>query len=260
MNQFTTNKKIKLFQDKNKIQVALSCVILLFLWQIISVKLNNDIYLPTLGQVFISIKEIIFEERFILDILSTLFRCIISFLIALVTAFILGIISYSFDIFKNFLIPIISLARSIPNMVLIVLTLIWFNKDISPYIVVFIIVFPILYDTVLGSINNIDKGILEMVKLYKISKKDKIFKIYLPSIKFSLISILSSTISLGFKIVIAGEIYGQPLYGIGTIIQSEKVNFNTTAIFAWIIIILIISISLNIIERILLRRTFAWKR
>ena len=259
MSQYTT-KKIKLIKDKNKIQVAISCIILLFLWQIIALKINNDIYLPTLGQVFISIKEIILEERFILDVFSTISRCILSFAIALVTAFILGIISYSFNIFKNFLTPITSLARSIPNMVLIVLTLIWFNKESAPYIVVFIMVFPVLYDAVLGSMKNIDKGILEMSNLYKISKKDKIFKIYLPAIKFSLLSILSSTISLGFKIVIAGEVYGQPVYGIGAMIQSEKVNFNTTAIFAWIIIIVIISSLLNLIEKILLRRAFVWRR
>ena len=246
MNLFTTNKKEL---SKNKIQVALSCVILLFLWEIIALKIDNDIYLPTLGQVFISIKEIISDERFIINIFSTITRCILSFILTLITAFMLSIISNSFNLFKNFLIPIISLARSIPNMVLIVLTLIWFNKESAPYIVVFIMVFPVLYDAILSSIKNIDKSILEMASLYKISKKDKILKIYLPSIKFSLISILSSTISLGFKIVIAGEVYGQPLYGIGAMIQSEKVNFNTRAIFAWIIIIVIISSLLNIVEK-----------
>ena len=257
MNLFTTDKKEL---SKNKIQVALSCVILLFLWEIIALKIDNDIYLPTLGQVFISIKEIISDERFIINIFSTITRCILSFILTLITAFMLSIISNSFNLFKNFLIPIISLARSIPNMVLIVLTLIWFNKESAPYIVVFIMVFPVLYDAILSSIKNIDKSILEMASLYKISKKDKILKIYLPSIKFSLISILSSTISLGFKIVIAGEVYGQPLYGIGAMIQSEKVNFNTRAIFAWIIIIVIISSLLNIVEKLILRRTFIWRR
>ena len=257
MNLFTTNKKEL---SKNKIQVALSCVILLFLWEIIALKIDNDIYLPTVGQVFISIKEIILDERFIINIFSTITRCILSFILTLITAFMLSIISNSFNLFKNFLIPIISLARSIPNMVLIVLTLIWFNKESAPYIVVFIMVFPVLYDAILSSIKNIDKSILEMASLYKISKKDKILKIYLPSIKFSLISILSSTISLGFKIVIAGEVYGQPLYGIGAMIQSEKVNFNTRAIFAWIIIIVIISSLLNIVEKLILRRTFIWRR
>ena len=260
MSQFTKNRKIKIFQDKNQVQVVLSCVILLFLWEIIALKINNDIYLPTLQQVFISMKEIVLEDRFILDVVSTISRCILSFFIALVVALILGIISNNLNIFKNFLTPITSLARSIPNMVLIVLTLIWFNKESAPYIVVFIMVFPVLYDAILGSMKSIDKGILEMAELYKISRKDKILNIYLPSIKFSLVSILSSTISLGFKIVIAGEVYGQPLYGIGAMIQSEKVNFNTTGIFAWIIIIVIISSILNLIEKFLLRRVFVWKR
>ncbi|WP_455537859.1 ABC transporter permease [Terrisporobacter sp.] len=260
MSQFIINRKIKLLKDTNKIQVALSCVVLLFLWEIIALKINNDIYLPTLGQVFLSLKEIVFEHRFILDIFSTISRCIISFFIALTTALILGIISYGVSIFKNFLTPITSLARSIPNMVLIVLALIWFNKESTPYIVVFIMVFPVLYDAVLGSMDSIDKGMLEMTNLYKIRKRDKIFKIYFPAIKFSLISILSSTISLGFKIVIAGEVYGQPLYGIGAMIQSEKINFNTRAIFAWIIIIVIISSMLNTVEKLLSRRAFLWKR
>lgn len=260
MSQFTKNRKIKIFQDKNQVQVVLSCAILLFLWEIIALKINNDIYLPTLQQVFISMKEIVLEDRFILDVVSTISRCILSFFIALVVALILGIISNNLNIFKNFLTPITSLARSIPNMVLIVLTLIWFNKESAPYIVVFIMVFPVLYDAILGSMKSIDKGILEMAELYKISRKDKILNIYLPSIKFSLVSILSSTISLGFKIVIAGEVYGQPLYGIGAMIQSEKVNFNTTGIFAWIIIIVIISSILNLIEKFLLRRVFVWKR
>ena len=260
MNQFITKDKEKTIEEKSKLQVALSCIILLCIWQVVALKINNDIYLPTLGQVLISIKEIVFTDRFLIDVVATLSRCIISFAVALLVAFVLGIISYIQPWFKNFLTPITALASSIPNMVLIVLALIWFNKESAPYIVVFIMVFPVLYDCILGSMKSIDKGILEMADLYKIGQKNKILKIYLPAIKFSLISILSSTISLGFKIVIAGEVYGQPLYGIGAMIQSEKVNFNTTAIFAWIIIIVLISFILNQFEKLLVRRSFIWKR
>lgn len=45
--------------------------------------------------------------------------------------------------------------------------------------------------------------------------------------------ILISTFSLAFKVVIAGEVHGQPKYGIGAAVQIEKVNFNTVKIFAW---------------------------
>lgn len=53
----------------------------------------------------------------------------------------------------------------------------------------------------------------------------------------SISSIATSTFSLVLKVVIAGEVYGQPVYSIGTAIQGAKINFNTAGIFAWIIIV-----------------------
>ena len=68
-----------------------------------------------------------------------------------------------------------------------------------------------------------------------------------------------STFSLAFKVVIAGEVHGQPKYGIGSAIQLEKMNFNTNAIFAWIIIISIISIVFEKINKMISKRVYRWK-
>lgn len=76
--------------------------------------------------------------------------------------------------------------------------------------------------------------------------------------KFYLMSIFVSTLSLTFKVVIAGEVHGQPKYGIGSQIQMEKVNFNTTGIFAWIIIIVFISLIFELINKKLNKITYRW--
>ena len=68
-----------------------------------------------------------------------------------------------------------------------------------------------------------------------------------------------STFSLAFKVVIAGEVHGQPKYGIGTVIQYEKMNFNTEAIFAWIIIIAMISFALDILNKFITKKSFKWR-
>ncbi|HBH1809158.1 TPA: ABC transporter permease subunit [Clostridioides difficile] len=261
MKQYTLlrNKKNK-EQFIDKMEVTLSCVILLFLWQIIALKIDNDIFLPTVGQVFNSIKEIMLNSSFYIDILYSMGRCFFSFLLAMIFAIILSIVSYLNRFFRNLLKPINALTRSIPTMILVVLALIWFEKDSTPFIVGFTIVFPILYDNVLGAILNIDKNLLEMANVYKIRFIDKVLKIYLPAIKFQIISILVSTFSLSLKVAIAGEVYSQPIYGIGTMIQTEKINFNTSGIFAWIIIVLLISAILQIAQKFLARRAFLWKR
>lgn len=245
---------------KDNLEVALSCVAFLIIWEVVALIIKNDIYLPTIGQTLNALKEIIIEKRFYLDILLTVTRTSISFIVAFIVALMLGLSAYSFRIIKNFLKPINALVQSIPNMVLIVLALIWFNKDNTPYIVGFAVVFPILYDTILGAMSGIDKATIEMAKIYNISTIDKILKIYIPSIKFRLVPIMISTFSLAFKVVIAGEVHGQPKYGIGTMIQIEKINFNTSGVFAWLSIILIISLILELIKQFTLRRTFVWKR
>ena len=56
-------------QKKDQIDIVLSCAILLFLWQIIALKIDNDIYLPTINQVLYSMEEIVFSSRFYLDVI-----------------------------------------------------------------------------------------------------------------------------------------------------------------------------------------------
>ena len=245
---------------KDNLEVTLSRVAFLITWQVVALIINNDIYIPTIGQTISSLIEIANEDRFYSDDLLSIGRTIISFIVAFLLALILGLGAYSFRIVKNFLKPINALLQSIPNLVLIVLALIWFNKDNTPYIVGFTVVFPILYDSVLGAMRGIDKGIIEMANIYNISIREKILKIYMPSIIFRLVPIMISTFSLAFKVVIAGEVHGQPKYGIGTMIQIEKNNFNTPGVFAWLIVILIISLVLELIKKFVLRRTFVWKR
>lgn len=250
---------MKEYSWKDRLQVIASIVILIAMWQLIAININNEIYLPTIGNVFASLIETIRDEKFLQHIYSSVNRCLISFIIALVLSVVLGIIASLSRLFRNFLRPINSLAMSIPTMILVVLAVIWFDKNSTPFIVGVAIVFPVLYDGVLSAILNIDKNILEMAKVYNIGFLDKILKIYLPSIKFQVVGIMLSTFSLALKVVVAGEVYGQPTYGIGTVIQLEKINFNTPGIFAWIAVIAIISFLLDGVQKLIEKRVFLWK-
>lgn len=258
------NKDSHILNEKDtksdNMEVVLSCAILLFLWEIVAIKINNDIYLPTIGQTIGSLKEIVLNQKFYFDVLYSVSRCIFSFVGAIIVSSLFGLLGYNSRLFRNFIKPINALASSIPTMVLIILALIWFDKDKAPFIVGFLIVFPILYDAVLDAMMKIDKGIIEMASLYEVSIKDKILKIYIPAIKIQLSGILVSTYSLALKVVIAGEVYSQPKYGMGAMIQVEKINFNTTGIFAWLIVIVSIFIILDKISKKIERKLYIWKR
>jgi len=243
---------------KNRSQVFIATILLIAIWEIAAKIIDNSIYLPTVETVVSNLGVIVRQEDFFLNIYYSMYRTVVSFFIALILALITGVLSSFNSLIKNMLKPINALATSIPTMILVVLSLIWFDKNNAPYIVGIFIVFPLLYDAVISSIDGVDKNIVEMAKVYKVNKLEIIRKIYFPAIKFQILGMFISSFSLAFKVVIAGEVHGQPEYGIGTVIQYEKMNFNTEAIFAWIVIIALISFALERIQTFSRKSLFRW--
>lgn len=250
---------MKKYLWKNKKYEIISVFLILILWEIAAIKINNEIYIPRIEEVLKSILSIIQGQNFKWNLLSSIYRTVISFLSAYILAVILGVLSLMYPVFKSFFKPINSVGKTIPTMVLVVLALVWFDKNKAPFVVGFAIVFPILYEGVVTALNNVDKNIMEMCKIYNVSTKEKIKKIYYPSIKFYTSGIFVSTFSLAFKVVVAGEVHGQPKFGVGAAIQLEKMNFNITGIFAWIILIALMSIVLDKVNKVFLKRSDRWK-
>ena len=242
---------------KNK-YTLFSCTLFLALWEVVAFIINNDIYIPKIELIFGELFNLVMDEKFYMYVTSSFIRTLISYICALVLSVFLGILSSMYPVFKDFISPLNSFVRTIPTLVLVVLALIWFTKESAPFIVGFAIIFPILYEGIQNSLTKIDNRIIEMTAIYEVCIFDKIRKIYLPTIKFYIMNIFVSTLSLTFKVVIAGEVHGQPKYGIGSQIQLEKVNFNTPGIFAWIIIIVFISLVFERINVKLNKSTYRW--
>ena len=236
----------------------ISCVLFIILWEISAVLINNDIYIPKIECILWEVVNLVRDKHFYIYASSSFLRTVISYSAALILSIILGILSLVYPFFRYLINPINLFIKTIPTLVLVVLALVWFDKDKAPFIVGFAIIFPILYEGIQNSLCKIDEKILEMCNIYEVSMYDKIRKIYIPTIKFYIINIFVSTISLTFKVVIAGEVHGQPRYGIGSQIQLEKVNFNTTGIFAWILIIVFISLIFELINMKLNKVTYRW--
>lgn len=214
---------------------------MIVIWIFLSRIINNEVIFPSIKDTFTSLIKIVKEPNFLNMIKYTLLRTLIGFSISLFLAMIAGIISSVSKIIYNFMMPILKFLNSIPTMAIIVLALIWLNNELVPMFVGFIMVFPILFETVLNSILNVDKNIIEMAHLYKVGKVAIIKNIYIPSISYNLSCIFNTVLSINLKMVIAGEVMAQPKYAIGSNLQLQRIYLNTSGVFAWIIIILLIS-------------------
>ena len=226
---------------KNNKYVIFSIIILLLIWQVTSIYIDNRLLFPSVIDVLNSMITVVTKESFITIIIYSIVRAVESFLISLGIALILAMLSYFNKIVYNCILPILSIIKAVPTMAFIVLLLIWTSKDYAPVIIGIMISLPIFYDAILNTMINLDKNLLQMCKVYNISIKDKIKEIIIPVIAVEISKVLSSTFSLIFKVVISGEVYAQPKYGIGAMIQLEKMQLNTAGIISWIIVITMVS-------------------
>lgn len=234
--------------NKHKI---LGLILILFIWISSYFLIGNSVILPSPIETILAFKDIILSANFTLTILTTLSRIIVSFLIGLSLALVLGIVAALNQWFYDLLSPLIALFKIVPTMAIVILALIWLTNKKAPILIAVIIIFPILYEAVIKGIKDIDKNILSMTNVYEVQTIDIVKYIYIPNILSNILAIFSSTMGLCLKIVIGGEVLGQPLNSIGTSIQTEKMYLNTAGVLGWIAILVILSLIINLFSKLL---------
>lgn len=235
-------KKYTIWENKFNI---LSIGLLLGLWMVFSFVVDNEIIFPSIFSTSKSLVRIILSDGFFFTVGTSLIRCLVGFFFSIFLAILFGGLSKMYKPLNAILQPFVSMLPSIPIIAIIILALIWLNNNMVPIFTGFVMIFPLLYETVVGAIESMDKKLLQMARIYGKGGVDLILYLYMPRIIHSLKAISGSSISTNLKMVIAGEVLSQPTYGIGTQLQLQRVYLDTSGVFAWIVIILLISWGLR---------------
>lgn len=245
---------MKRFSTKSKLHPLIPTLFLLGLWTVSSFLVDNSVILPSIPETFKSLLSIIKSEGFLLVVISTLFRALVAFILSFLLSILLALGAMKSSIFEALATPLVNFMSSVPVIAVILLALIWLKPPQVPVFVGLLIVLPIMYDTVVASIENVNSDILQMLQAFRVSDKTSLRYIYMPSILLGLSAISGSTLSTALKMVVAGEVLSQPAYSIGSLLQLQKMYLNTSGVFAWIMIILLLSRALRFLMDSLKRK------
>lgn len=234
---------------KNLILPLISLIVFISIWSIFAYGKNIEVILPKPISVFKSLFAIIGLKEFYIAIIGTLSRSLLSFIIAFVLALLLAILSGLIKPINKLLSPIVVILRSTPTMSIILLTLVFMTSKTSPILIGFLIVFPLMYGSFYNAIISVDKELLEMSRVYKVSDKDKILHLYIPSMLPTVLSTSKSNISLNVKIVIAAEVLAQTKNSMGFMMQQAKIFIDTPNLLAWTVVAIVLSYLLEFAVR-----------
>lgn len=235
------------------IKKIIGAAALFIIWSIAALIVNDEIILPSFITVIKRLGEMITNGIIITPTLITTYRLVIGVSISLLMAIITAYASYKLRL-EDYLMPFISLLRTIPVISTVLIVLFFTNKNTLSIIVIFFVSFPIIYENVLTGLKEIQKQKLEMAKIYRISAAQKFKYIELPAIIKSTLLALAISFGLSFKAGSTAEVIAGAAGGLGDILYMAKISFEMTDLIAITFVIIFCSFVFETITKYLYKK------
>lgn len=251
MTSITSNKKNR----KIKLWAVLFW---LLVWESVSIWLGQEILLVSPVAVLKRLGILIFEISFWKTIGFSFFRITGGFFLAVLAGVLGGSIASKFDKMQELFAPLILAMKSVPVASFVILILIWVPSENLSVTISFLMVFPVIYTNVLNGIQNTDKNLLEMAQVFDISEKNKIRYIYFSEVLPFFRAGCSVSLGLCWKAGVAAEVIGIPDGSMGERLYEAKVYLDTPDLFAWTMVIIVVSMIFEKIFLAVLDKGVQW--
>lgn len=156
-----------------------------------------------------------------------------------------GVFCFCFPWCEDLLEVLYQVMKSVPIASVVIMLLIWFGSSWLTLIVTFLIVFPNLYQQTLNGLRDTDVKLLEMARVYGMSRRNRVMFIYRPAMASGVMGAFQVACGTAWKAGIAAEIIGLPSHSIGEQIYLSKIYLDTVGVFSWTCVLLGISTLLG---------------
>jgi len=236
--------------SRKYLRTALACLFWLLVWQCLAWWVGLNLLLP--GPITVG--------RTLIDLLGTAgFRAAASFsLLGIAIGFLAGVIAGSLlawltwtsPLMDALFSPLLRLVRTAPVASFIILALLWLTSRTVPMVIAALMVAPILWSSTKTALEETDQSLLEMAKAYRFSRWSTFRLIYLPQILPQWTAAAATAMGLAWKSGIAAEVIARPNPAIGTNLYRARLLLNTEELFAWTVLVILLSFLL---ERLFVR-------
>lgn len=220
-----------------------SFLLFIFLWMLLVEVINHPLLMPSLPSVINRMFMIVTSMEQIEMMLMSLLRLIVAVSLSLIVGVLLGVLSGVVPQLSWILKPHVTVLRTIPVISIIVILLVLFGYRIAPYVITFLMVFPIMYQASFEGIRNMDKELKDVYRLEAHNLGLAMRYLYIPMITpYVTLSVLQS-FGLGLKVLVMAEYLSQTRNSIGNALYMAKVNLEYDAVFGWSILLILMSLG-----------------
>lgn len=245
------NKKniMKAHPSASRVKAAgarlLAILFWLGVWQVGSMAIGQELLLVSPITAIRTLFTLMGDAEFYLSILNSLMRILGGFFLGVALGALLAVFSYMCPPVATLLSPLMYAIKATPVASFVILALIFISSRYLSVLMAFLMVLPMIYTNVLTGLRNTDRKLLEMAKVFHMKPGARIRAIYLHAVYPHFLSACALSLGMSWKAGIAAEVIGLPDQSIGEALYQAKIFFSTPELFAWTLMIIMLSVGLE---------------
>ena len=214
---------------------------------------HGGLFLATPVQTLAALARIAPTAGFWQRIAFSALRILAGFLLAMAGGLVLGAAGARWRRVRIFVEPVMQLIRAMPVASFVILALLWVRGENLSVEVSFTHVLPVVYAGVLAGIADTDPQLLEMARVYRLPLGARLRYIWLPGVFPSFSESCIAAMGMCWKSGVSAEVIGLPDHSVGDALYRAKITLSTPEVFAWTLVIVLLSALLSAAAARLLR-------
>ena len=191
---------------------------------------------------------------------ASLYRILVGFGAALAVALFMGLTGFLSRLARGVVHDTLAVLNSTSVFVWIVISIIWFGlSNWAPIFTTFMITLPVVASNVVEGVENVDRRLLEMGDVYRLTGGQKFVAIVVPSTIPYLVAGMKVGFGLALKVSVVAEIFGVTS-GIGYIMNYSREILATQMVFVWALVMIVVMMLVDkLVFDAVSRRLARWR-
>ena len=230
----------------------LPAVFWLAVWWVLALIVGKELLIPSPPLVVRTLLELVVTGAFWRYTALTLLRITLGLLLGIVLGILTALLTNRLSLLHALLAPAVRVVRATPVASFIILVLLWVANGRVPTVISALVVLPVIWESTAAGLRSVDRDLLEFARAYRLTRWDTWRRIVIPSMLPQLAAAVCTAIGLAWKSGVAAEVLCLPKAAVGTQVYFSKLYLDTPALFAWTLVVVALSLTVERIARRLL--------
>lgn len=211
------------------------------IWQLASLLLNQPLLLPGPVEVLASFVSIAQTQVFIGSICFSFVRIASGFVFAFVFGLASAALAFYVRPIKTLLLPLISAAKSVPIVCVVVLLLLWVGSGEVSGVAVVLATFPAVFFSVLEALEAKNSELSDLLKLMDVAPWRCVLVDMWQQLLPYVVGTCKNACGMAWKAGVAAEVIGTPAGSLGQQVYQARLLLETSDLFAWTATIVLVA-------------------